>query len=204
MIVPSPGDAVMLASLQRSRLPISRATKMLVCGERCRVWFAIALYVLTSVVWPFESGHDCGQGATVGRRSGCCCSAEKRANGSCCCAKPNKAIALSFAAKTNNSKGATDKRCCSKGPTKSLPSQNKSCCGNKIAAQNDSATLGWTACDCPSDPGSTLAPAFQPRICPQTEFAWNSPSPHNVFFAPTLIMIGADREPPTPPPKIVL
>jgi hypothetical protein len=91
--------------------------------------------------------------------------------------------------------------------TKTVPSERKSCCGSvssKPAKQPAPETFGWNSCDCPTEPGSTLAPVFQPRVCPQTELAWMPLTPRVEFVAPTLSWIGAELEPPTPPPKIVI
>ncbi len=189
----------------------TRAANTVASVGRCRVWFAIALYVLTSVVWPFEpvSGSaGCGAGSKIGRRSGCCCSVEKKSNGTCCCAKSTKTVSLELPKSVlPKSVGLSGKRCCAPVTAKTSPLKNKSCCGTNTAKtqkQTTPETFGWNVCDCPTEPGSTLAPVFQPRVCSQTEFARIPLAPRAEFVAPTLCWIGAELKPPTPPPKIVL
>ncbi|MCX7421165.1 MAG: hypothetical protein NT013_16710 [Planctomycetia bacterium] len=201
----------MLASPQRCRLAISHVPEVTARIERCRVWFAIALYVLTSVVWPFEpvSGSDgCGSGTKIGRRSDCCCSAEKKSNGTCCCAKSTKTVSIELPRSVlPKSDGLSGKRCCAPAAAKASPSESKSCCETKAAKtpkQLEPIAYGWSACDCPTEPGSTLAPVFQPRVCSQTRFAWMPVAQRAALVAPTLCWMGAELEPATPPPKIVL
>ena len=211
VVLPSPGESVMLVSLQRGRLAISRVPEMVTRVERCRVWFAIALYVLTSVVWPFEPvsvSGGCGAGTKVGRQSGCRCSAEKKSNGTCCCAKSTKTVSLELPKSVlPKSVGLSGKGCCAAVTAKTSPPKSKSCCGTNAAKTQKQTTpiaYGWSACNCPTEPGSTLAPVFQPRVCSQKEFARMPLALRAAFVAPTLCWIGAELEPPTPPPKIVL
>lgn len=186
-----------------------RSTGLAARIGRCRVWCVIVLYVLTSVVWPFEPVNGSGGcGAKVGRESGCCCSPAKRASGNCCCAKTSKTASLESPTKVLTANvGLTGKRCCAPVVSKASPAKSNSCCKTKTAEspkQHASDNFGWNVCDCPSEPASALAPVFQPRVCPQPESAWIPLVTKAEFVAPTLCWIGAEQEPPTPPPKIVL
>ena len=161
-------------------------------GERCRVCCALALYVLTSVAWPFE---PVGASAKIVRRSGCVCSSAKKSSGTCCCAKMSQTASL------------TAEKCPRPVAVNLLPSPTKSCCGSKASKSSHPpahVASSWTACDCPSEPGSSLAPVFQPRVGSPAEPFRMPPAPRAQIAAPTLCWIGADLEPPTPPPKIVL
>ncbi len=188
----------MLAHFSHHRFTNARAAHTAARVGRCRVWCAIVLYVMTSVVWPFETVS--ASGPKIGQRSGCRCSAKKKSSGTCCCAKPNKIA-------SPKSVEPSEKRCCAPVMAKVSPPESQSFCGSKVSTPSKHpapVALGWNACDCPTEPGSTLAPVFQPRVCPQTDLAWMPIASKAEYVAPTRCWIGAELDPPTPPPKIVL
>lgn len=197
----------MLAHRPHRRFTSARAANTAASVGRCRIWCAIALYVLTSVVWPFEPVS--ASGTKIGQRSGCRCSAENKSNGTCCCAKSNKTVSPE-SPKSVEPPGmfaVSGKRCCAPVTAKVSPPESKSCCkpsASTTSKQPAPVAFGWNACDCPMEPGSMLAPVFQPRVCPQTELAWMPFASQAEFVAPTFCWIGAELDPPTPPPKIVL
>jgi hypothetical protein len=158
----------------------------------CAVWFT-----LTSVGFPAALQQFGGSNCASNPGQNCRCSITKRMSGTCCCSRDSKPQAT--------------KSCCSVKP--SVPKLTRpvapSCCPSKSTAQCVAATpqkveLSISRCDCGSEFPDSVSLAQEPRLSAPAAVI-SLPETMVAFVAlPDDRMESALRQPPEPPPKIVL
>lgn len=181
-----------LCFTQSARRVCRQALSWRLARAFCAVWFT-----LTSVGFPAALQQFGGANCASNPGQNCRCSITKRMSGTCCCSRDSKPEAT--------------KSCCSVKP--SVPKLTRpaapSCCRSKSTAQRVAAPpakveLSIARCDCGSESPESVSLAQEPRLSAPTA-VFSLPETTVAFVAlPDIRMESAWRQPPVPPPKIVL
>ena len=177
---------------QSARRVCRQALNWRIARAFCAVWFT-----LTSIGFPSTLPQLAGSSCATNSGQNCRCSIAKRMSGTCCCA--------------GDSKPQAPKSCCSAKP--SVPKLTgpvvPSCCPSKATAQGVATTpqkveLNIARCGCDTDSPENVSLAQEPRLSAPAAVISLLETTVAFVALPDDRVESALRQPPVPPPKVVL